>query len=104
MDNFKGLTSRTRIKNNGPRLCSAEVAGIAVINSEGNCCVSISRSRAVGFESSAYSNSTWIVETLLKNYDRRIRPGVKGELIFSRVHIDITLSLAHVNSLIKYIN
>jgi len=30
------------------------------------------------FKKSAYENSTWIVETLLKNYDRRIRPGVKG--------------------------
>ena len=27
----------------------------------------------------AYENSTWIVETLLKDYDKRIRPGVKGE-------------------------
>lgn len=27
----------------------------------------------------AYVNSTWIVETLLKDYDKRIRPGVKGE-------------------------
>jgi len=26
----------------------------------------------------AYENSTWIVETLLKDYDKRIRPGVKG--------------------------
>ena len=27
----------------------------------------------------AYENSTWIVETLLKDCDKRIRPGVKGE-------------------------
>lgn len=26
----------------------------------------------------AYENSTWILETLLKDYDKRIRPGVKG--------------------------
>lgn len=35
-------------------------------------------SRSGQFKSSAYENSTWIVETLLKDYDRRIRPGVKG--------------------------
>ena len=34
------------------------------------------------FKSSAYENSTWIVETLLKGYDRRIRPGVKGNFNF----------------------
>lgn len=27
----------------------------------------------------AYANSTKIVETLLKEYDKRIRPGVKGK-------------------------
>lgn len=38
--------------------------------------------RSGQFKSSAYENSTWIVETLLKDYDRRIRPGVKGNFKF----------------------
>ena len=35
-------------------------------------------------ESSVYTNSTLILEALLKGYDRRIRPDVKGELKFWR--------------------
>ena len=31
----------------------------------------------------AYANSTLIVESLLKDYDKRIRPGVKGKSLCS---------------------
>ncbi|XP_068703425.1 gamma-aminobutyric acid receptor subunit beta-3-like [Montipora foliosa] len=41
-------------------------------------------------ESDVYKNSTWLLETLLKDYDRRIRPGVKGTPGQIRVDMYVT--------------
>ncbi|KAJ7372036.1 hypothetical protein OS493_021464 [Desmophyllum pertusum] len=81
---MEAFTEATRMLNKNERLQTALILLAVLVVSSKQLSLNIS-SQNRSFK--AYANSTWIVETLLKNYDKRIRPGVKGSP--SEVRVDM---------------